>query len=95
MVKPKTPEGDVLVSDNYEAIKEVFVDYKRGLRTLATATEELRKLGFEPVVAELLLKEMKRTNVIDIRGYSLEPMELRGTRKACRKNAAAVKTDNK
>ena len=88
--------------EKHDDVIEVFTDYKTGMRTLATATAEMKKLGFEEGVARALLKAMRRDNVIDIRGYSKQPEHLRrGTetlrRKsgACRKAASDVETDNK
>jgi hypothetical protein len=59
--------------EKHDDVIEVFTDYKTGMRTLATATAEMKKLGFEEGVARALLKEMKRDTVINIRGYSKEP----------------------
>ena len=88
--------------ENHDDVIEVFTDYKTGMRTLATATAALKKLGFEPGVAQAMLKAMKRDNVIAIRGYSKQPEHLRrGTetimkrRGACGKAASGVETDNK
>jgi hypothetical protein len=88
--------------EKHDDVIEVFTDYKKGLRTLATATAEMKKLGFEEGVARALLKAMRRENVIDIRGYSKQPEHLRrGTetlmrkRGACGKAASNVETDNK
>lgn len=54
---------------NHDAVIEVMVDYKKGLRTLETASKELARLcGFEEGVARALLKPVRRENVIDIRG---------------------------
>jgi hypothetical protein len=104
MVEPETAEGAVLMTEkleNHDDVIEVFTDYKTGMRTLATATAELKKLGFEPGVAQAMLKAMKRDNVIDIRGYSKEPSQLAEGRRrwkargACGKAASGVETDNK
>ena len=88
--------------EKHDDVIEVFTDYKKGLRTLATATAVMKKLGFEEGVARALLKAMRRENVIDIRGYSKQPEHLRrGTetlmrkRGACGKAASNVETDNK
>jgi hypothetical protein len=88
--------------EKHDDVIEVFTDYKKGLRTLATATAVLKKLGFEEGVARALLRAMRRENVIDIRGYSKQPEHLRrGTetlmrkRGACGKAASNVETDNK
>lgn len=86
--------------ENHDDVIEVFTDYKTGMRTLATATAEMKKLGFEEGVARALLKAMRRENVIDIRGYSKQPPHLvKATevrkRNACRKAASNVETDNK
>lgn len=80
--------------ENHDEVIEVFTDYKTGMRTLATATAAMKKLGFEEGVARALLKSMKRENVIDIRGYSKQPAHLR-KRGACGKAASGVETDNK
>jgi len=66
---------DYTEEENAEII-EIFVDYRRGLRTLKTATKALEKYGFVEPVAELLLRAMKRENVIDIRGYLNMPEKL-------------------
>ena len=86
--------------EKHDDVIEVFTDYKTGMRTLATATAEMKKLGFEEGVARALLKAMKRDNVIDIRGYSKQPPNLvKATevrkRGACGKAASGVETDNK
>jgi hypothetical protein len=88
--------------ENHDDVVEVFTDYKAGMRTLATATAAMKKLGFEEGVARALLKAMRRDNIIDIRGYSKQPDHLRrGTetlmrkRGACGKAASGVETDNK
>jgi len=87
--------------ENHDDVIEVFADYKTGMRTLETATAELKKLGFEAGVARAMLKSMKRENVIDIRGYSKEPKRLAEGRRrwkergACGKAASGVETDNK
>ena len=87
--------------ENHDEVIEVFTDYKTGMRTLATATAAMKKLGFEEGVARALLKSMKRENVIDIRGYSKEIPRLAEGRKrwkergACGKAASGVETDNK
>ena len=80
--------------ENHDEVIEVFTDYKTGMRTLATATAAMKKLGFEEGVARALLKSMKRENVVDIRGYSKQPEHLR-KRGACGKAASGVETDNK
>ena len=46
--------------EKHDDVIEVFTDYKTGMRTLATATAEMKKLGFEEGVARALLKAMKR-----------------------------------
>jgi hypothetical protein len=33
--------------EKHDDVIEVFTDYKTGMRTLATATAEMKKLGFE------------------------------------------------
>ena len=87
--------------EKHDDVIEVFTDYKTGMRTLATATAEMKKLGFEEGVARALLKEMKRDTVINIRGYSKEPPRLAEGRRlwkergACGKAASNVETDNK
>jgi hypothetical protein len=87
--------------EKHDDVIEVFTDYKKGLRTLATATAVMKKLGFEEGVARALLKAMRRENVIDIRGYSKEPKRLAEGRRrwkergACGKAASGVETDNK
>lgn len=87
--------------ENHDDVIEVFTDYKTGMRTLATATAVLKKMGFQEGVAQAMLKAMKRENVIDIRGYSKEPKHLAEGRKrwkergACGKAASDVETDNK
>ena len=88
--------------EKHDDVIEVFTDYKTGMRTLATATAVLKKLGFEEGVARAMLKSMRRENVIDIRGYSKQPDHLRrGTetimrkRGACGKAVSGVETDNK
>jgi len=65
-----------LTEQENEEIIEIFVDFRRGLRTLDTASKALEKYGFVKPVAEVLLKSMKRDNVIDIRGYLKMPEKL-------------------
>lgn len=65
-------------SKTHEDIIETVVDYKRGLRNLKTGSEELARLsGLTPDIAACFLKNMKRNNVTQIRGYSKEPERLR------------------
>ena len=86
--------------EDHDDINEVFVDYKKGLRTLKTATAEMVRMGFSENVAYAMLKSMKKHNVVDIRNKSYEPPQLVGTdksrkRKACTDDASGVETDNK
>jgi|TARA_R110000824_G_scaffold53604_2_gene148297 hypothetical protein len=56
---------------------ESICDYKKGWTNLSNATKELGELaGLTPDVAAALLKNMKRDNVTNIRGYSKEPTRL-------------------
>ena len=55
-----------------------MVDYRRGLRNLKTAALALyQKTGILPEFGEIILQNMKRDNVTQIRGYSKEPEQMR------------------
>ena len=85
--------------EEHDDIIEVFVDYKKGLRTIQTATAEMVKMGFTEGVAIALLRDMKRHNVVDIRNKSYEPERLRNSinprKRGCNSRPSAVDTDNK
>ena len=64
-------------SKTHDEMIEAICDYKKGWTNLANATKELGELaGLTPDVAASLLKNMKRDNVTNIRGYSKEPTRL-------------------
>ena len=68
------------------AAVEIMVDYKRGLRNLQTASLALYQVsGIEPEYGAIILKNMKRDNVTDIRGYSKEPERLKRGKEAKKK----------
>tara|TARA_R110000868_G_scaffold198328_3_gene444653 strand:+ start:1938 stop:2225 length:288 start_codon:yes stop_codon:yes gene_type:complete len=90
--------------EEHDDIIEVFIDYKKGLRTLKTATAEMVRLGFSADVAYAMLKSMKKHNVIDIRNKSYQPTQLtegkarakaERERKTCASDVDGVDTDNK
>ena len=57
-----------------DAVVEIMVDYKRGLRNLQTASAALaHHTGILPEFGAALLRSMSRNNVTQIRGYSKEP----------------------
>ena len=63
MAKPKS----------HEEVIEAICDYKKGWTNLNSATRELNELtGLSPDIAAAFLKDMKRHNVTQIRGYSKE-----------------------
>ena len=67
MVRPKTQDEVI----------EVVCDYKKGWTNLDNATKELSEMsGLSPDIAASFLKNMKRNNVTQIRGYSKEPRRL-------------------
>jgi len=67
MVRPKTQDEVI----------EVVCDYKKGWTNLDNATKELSEMsGLSPDIAASFLKNMKRNNVTQIRGYSKEPSRL-------------------
>lgn len=85
--------------EEHDEIIEVFIDYKKGLRTQKTATAEMMKLGFEEGVARAMLSAMRKHGIIDIRNGSNRPQHLTDGleryHRACRENASKVETDNK
>ena len=59
---------------SHEEIIEAVCDYKKGWTNLDSASKELGELaGLTPDIAAAFLKNMKRHNVTQIRGYSKEP----------------------
>jgi hypothetical protein len=75
MVNIETPE---MTDKDREAAVEIMVDYRRGLRNLKTAALALhQKTGILPEFGEIILQNMKRDNVTQIRGYSKEPEQMR------------------
>tara|TARA_R110002012_G_C11645659_1_gene611011 strand:+ start:1757 stop:2023 length:267 start_codon:yes stop_codon:yes gene_type:complete len=75
MVNIETPEMN---DEDREAAVEIMVDYRRGLRNLKTASLALhQKTGILPEFGEIILQNMKRDNVTQIRGYSKEPERMR------------------
>ena len=75
MVNTETPE---MTDKDREAAVEIMVDYRRGLRNLKTAALALyQKTGILPEFGEIILQNMKRDNVTQIRGYSKEPEQMR------------------
>lgn len=85
--------------EEHDDIIEVFIDYKKGLRTLKTATAEMVKMGFEEGVARAMLTAMRKHNVTDIRNGSNRPPHLTEAlekyHQGCRESAGKVETDNK
>jgi len=72
MVKPKT----------HNEMIEAVCDYKKGWTNLDSATKELSEIsGLSPDIAASFLKNMKRNNVTQIRGYSKEPSRLANGKK--------------
>ena len=64
-------------SKTHDEMIESIGEYKKGWTNLSNATKELGELaGLTPDVAAALLKNMKRDNVTNIRGYSKEPTRL-------------------
>ena len=58
---------------SHDEIIEAVCDYKKGWTNLTSASKELGELaGFSPDIAACFLKNMKRNNVTQIRGYSKE-----------------------
>lgn len=65
---------------------EIMVDYRRGLRNLQTASLALQQVtGIDPAYGEIILRNMRRDNVTDIRGYSKEPERLKRGKEAKKK----------
>ena len=57
---------------------EAVCDYRKGWTNLENASKEVAKLSeLTPEIAASFLKQMKRNNVTQIRGYSIEPERLR------------------
>tara|TARA_R100001377_G_scaffold68224_1_gene43507 strand:- start:1873 stop:2130 length:258 start_codon:yes stop_codon:yes gene_type:complete len=80
MVKSK-PEPDL----NLDASIEIMAEYRRGLWNIGNACRELSKVtGLELDVCRMMLKDMKRHNVTQIRGYSKEPERLRKSKEGTR-----------
>jgi hypothetical protein len=76
---------DLTNEDAAKAV-EIMVDYKRGLRNLQTASLALQQAtGIEPEYGEIILKNMTRNNVTEIRGYSKEPERLKRGKEAKKK----------
>ena len=75
MVNTETPE---MTDKDREAAVEIMVDYRRGLRNLKQAALALyQKTGILPEVGEIIVQNMKRATVTQIRGYSKEPEQMR------------------
>lgn len=87
--------------EDHDEVIEIIVDYKKGFYSKQNAIRQLVKRGFEPSIAEVMLMSMKKDNVVDIRGYSKEPPQLRKGAEARRRQGACgkagikVETDNK
>ena len=79
--------ADTTIDDEKAAAAvEIMVDYKRGLRNLQTASLALQQVaGIEPEYGAIILKNMKRDNVTNIRGYSKEPEQLKRGKEAKKK----------
>jgi hypothetical protein len=101
MAHPQTEKGPDMTDrlEEHDEIIEVFVDFKKGLRTIKTATAEMVKLGFHEGVATALLRDMKKHDVTEIRNKSYEPEQLRNSinprKRGCNQRPSAVDTDNK
>ena len=64
------------------AIIEAFCEYRVGKTNLKSASKELEaSTGLPKETCEALLKEMKRHNVTQIRGYTNEPERLKKGKK--------------
>lgn len=64
-------------SKTQEQLIEAVCDYKKGWTNLENTSKKLLELSdLNPDVAAAFLKEMKRNNVTQIRGYSKEPERL-------------------
>ena len=62
--------------ETHDEIIEALCDYRKGWTNIESASKELQELaGFDPNIAKVFLKEMKRNNVTQIRGYSKEPKQ--------------------
>ena len=60
-------------SETHDEMIEAICDYRKGWTNLKSAKEELGVLaGLSPDIAAAFLKDMKRSNVTQIRGYSKE-----------------------
>ena len=63
--------------ETHNEMIEAVCDYKKGWTNLTTATQELSDIaGLSHDIAASFLKNMKRNNVTQIRGYSKEPSRL-------------------
>ena len=59
--------------ETHDEMIEAICDYRKGWTNLKSAKEELGELaGLSPDIAAAFLKDMKRSNVTQIRGYSKE-----------------------
>ena len=86
----------------HDEIIELFVDYRMGFYSKRNAINLLGKYGFEPPVAEAMLKGLKQQNVGDIRGYVKTPARLKAGHdkwvkkiKGCTTGTGSVETGNK
>ena len=60
-------------SETHDEMIEAIVDYRKGWTNLKSAKEVRGELaGLSPDIAAAFLKDMKRSNVTQIRGYSKE-----------------------
>tara|TARA_R110000822_G_scaffold6301_2_gene26761 strand:+ start:233 stop:478 length:246 start_codon:yes stop_codon:yes gene_type:complete len=61
-------------SETHDKLIESVVDYKKGWTSLESAANELSEAaGLTPGIAAVFLKNMKRNNVTQIRGYEKTP----------------------
>ena len=73
MAKAKTEE----MTEYDPEVVELMIEYKKGWSNLANATRDMAKLtGLLPEVCKALLELAKRSNVVELRGYSKEPQIL-------------------
>ena len=89
-------------SDEHDEVIEIFAEYKKGFYSKQNAIRQLGKYGFEPNIAEVMLKHMVRDKVGAIRGYVRTPPHLKrghdkwvATKNGCSNDARNVDTDNK
>jgi len=72
-------------SETHDKLIESVVDYKKGWTSLESAAKELSEAaGLTPGIAAVFLKNMKRNNVTQIRGYEKTPEHIVKGRKGKR-----------